>query len=70
MTMEHLNINLDHMSAADLRAFAVATITLSDYAMTKAFAQEARLKGEIASAMTLESRCDDLYGTLPAWARW
>ena len=44
--------------------------SLADYAATKRGAMRARLAGNIATALTLESVCDSAYDKLPDYARW
>lgn len=40
------------------------------YAELKIAARAARLEGNIARAVFIEEKCEDLYNTMPAWARW
>ena len=46
-----------------------AVLLLRDYAITKAAAMRARVSGNIPEALTLEGRCDELYQSMPKWAR-
>jgi hypothetical protein len=63
-----LAANLDSMSPGELTEYARAMDTLAEYARTKAQAMQYRAKGDVM-ALLPESRCNELYDSLPAWAK-
>jgi hypothetical protein len=63
-----LAANLDSMTPSELREYARVIDILSGYAKTKAQAMQYRAKGDVM-ALLLESRCNELYNSLPAWAK-
>ena len=67
--------NLDAMTEWELRQWAASnrgrvSRELTDYARLKAEALEARARGEVGLALSLEGECDRLYGSLPRRERW
>lgn len=65
-----IEINFDALTEAELLEATVVLKALSNYAYTKRYAMQLRLKGNITLALSLEKSCDELYDTLPEWARW
>jgi hypothetical protein len=82
MKMDNFEVeNLDCMSVDELNAWLVVAMQVRDltaphvqgsihYAQTKVLAMQDRLAGKIADAMRLESKCDRIYDSLPAFAQW
>lgn len=64
--------NLDGLSIdpAELDTAADVFDRLASYARTKAKAMRHRSKGDINTATKFEDSCEQLYKSLPEWARW
>jgi hypothetical protein len=62
--------NLDEMSERDLLEFARVASIVREYAERRADARRARRDNRFKTALSLETRCHDLYEMLPAEARW
>ena len=64
-------MNLDCMSADELRAYAVtATGKLREYAEVKARAMDYRSAGKITEALRIECQCDRIYDRLTDNEKW
>jgi hypothetical protein len=62
--------NLDAMSQEELRAYCDYFSILEKYCLLKDSAITGRLEGNIACALSLESKCDALYDSLPKQYQW
>lgn len=64
-------INLDGFATVKEAAQAAQVLLkLSDYAKVKALAMRHRSEGYVTVALKLERRCEEIYKSLPEWARW
>jgi hypothetical protein len=52
------------------RGYVTATVDLSHYASNKSTAIQCRLTGQIQAALIYETICENIYKTLPSFARW
>jgi hypothetical protein len=55
--------------AIDIEQTIPVLTALATYANCKSVAMEKRLSGEIGIARRLEAHCDDIYKSLPDWAK-
>lgn len=62
--------NLDAMSMDDLEDTKQALRTLAEYINLKQLAHCCRVGGMIAKAIRYEREMDELYDSLPVWAKW
>jgi hypothetical protein len=64
--------NLDDLSIdpADYDRAAQVFDALARYASLKASAMRTRLAGRINPALRMEERLEEIYASLPEWARW
>ena len=62
--------NLDAMDESELLGARDTFITLANYCTRKRRAMEFRVAGRIAAAQLYEQECQEIYDSLPDWARW
>ena len=62
--------NMDAMDTDDLAALEWTLDQLSKYADHKRRARALRVKGDIQAALSWEQACQNVYISLPVWARW
>ncbi len=67
---EKLFPNLDDISDEDREHYADVFHELVEYCQHKTIACEDRRIGETASATYHEHVCEEIYNSLPKWARW
>lgn len=62
--------NLDDSNEDHLNEFLAAYLTLHTYTHLKLKSMKLRLQGEIEKAQFIEIGMENLYQSLPKWARW
>jgi hypothetical protein len=70
MTHPLAYLNPDAMVAEDLGPLARNLKRLARYCLTREHAMQARMFGNIPSALNYEKICEDLYNDLPPEWRW
>lgn len=60
----------DGTSVEDLQRLAHVYSQLSDYCVYRARAKASRFSGDTIAAIEFERRCNTIYNSLPAEARW
>ena len=63
-------VSLDPYKEKANKEYYNAAYAVAEYAKNKAWAATHRENGDIAKALELEALADDIYDTLPEFARW